>query len=116
MTEVPDPCRVSGWATHGLISELARSTGFFADSLDSQFNMVNKLSEQAFIEMVDKVMQPYTFTPESESKVTNFEEVQDAILGLKVGKLPGPNGIPNGAVQHLPPIVSLLDRFINAIF
>jgi len=66
--------------------------------------------------MVDKVMQPYTFTPESESKVTNFEEVQDAILGLKVGKLPGPNGIPNGAVQHLPPIVSLLDRFINAIF
>jgi hypothetical protein len=66
--------------------------------------------------MVDEAMQPYSFAPESESKVTNFEEVQDAILGLKVGKLPGPHGILNGAAKHLLPIVSLLDRFINAIF
>jgi hypothetical protein len=29
-------------------------------------------------------------------------EVQDAILGLKVGKAPGPNGLPNRALKHLP--------------
>jgi hypothetical protein len=42
-------------------------------------------------------------------------EVQDAIRGLKVGKAPGPDGIPNRALKHLPlSIVSLLILF-NAI-
>jgi hypothetical protein len=66
--------------------------------------------------MVDEVMQTYSFAPESEPKITNLEEVQDAILGLKVGELPGANDIWNGAVKHLPLIVSFLDKFINAIF
>lgn len=29
-------------------------------------------------------------------------EVQDAIWGLKDGKAPGTNGIPNRALKHLP--------------
>jgi hypothetical protein len=41
--------------------------------------------------MVDE----HTFTPASEPNLTNPAEVQDAIRGVKVGKAPGPNGIPN---------------------
>jgi len=63
--------------------------------------------------MVDEAMQPYSFCSQ---KITNVEEVQDSILGLKAAELPGPNGIPNGAVKHLPPIVFLLDKFISVIF
>jgi len=115
MMAAPDPSWVSGWKTHGLISKLAGSTGFLADSLYSLFtcNPVNNPSEPAVIGMVDEAMQPYSFCSQ---KITNLEEVQDAILGLKAAELPGPNGIPNGAVKHLPPIVSLLDKFINVIF
>jgi len=40
-------------------------------------------------------------TPASEPKLTNPVEVQEAIRGLKVGKAPGPNGIPNRALKHL---------------
>jgi hypothetical protein len=29
-------------------------------------------------------------------------EVQDPIRGLKVGKAPGPNGLKNRALKHLP--------------
>jgi len=40
--------------------------------------------------------------PASEPKLTNSEEVQEAIRGLKVSKAPGPKGIPNRALKHLP--------------
>ena len=47
--------------------------------------------------------------PASEPKLTNPEEVQEAISGLKVSKAPRPNGIPNRALKHLPQLaVSLL--------
>jgi hypothetical protein len=68
-----DPSRVSGWETHGLISMLVGSTGFLADGLDSQFNLVNDPSEPAVIEMIDEALRPYSFPPESESKITNLE-------------------------------------------
>jgi hypothetical protein len=35
-------------------------------------------------------------------KFVNPFEVQEAINGLKVGKTPGPNGILNRALMHLP--------------
>jgi hypothetical protein len=34
--------------------------------------------------------------------LTNPEEVQNAIRGLKEGKAPGPDGIPNKPLKHLP--------------
>jgi len=40
----------------------------------------------------------YHMTPANEPKLTNPEEVQEAIRGLKVGKGPGLNGIPNRAL------------------
>jgi len=41
-------------------------------------------------------------TPASEPKLTNPEEVQEAIRGLEVSNAPGPNGIRNRALKHLP--------------
>jgi len=54
--------------------------------------------------------------PASEPKLTNPEEVQEAIRGLKVNKAPDPNSIPNRALKHLPQrAVSLLVLIFNAI-
>jgi hypothetical protein len=48
--------------------------------------------------------------------LTNPEEVQEAIRGLKFSKAPGPNGIQNRALKHLPQrAVSLLVLIFNAI-
>jgi hypothetical protein len=61
-------------------------------------------------------LQAYSYAPASEPKLTNPKEVQDAIRGLKVGKAPGPNGLPNRALKHLPQrAISLLVALINAV-
>jgi hypothetical protein len=55
-------------------------------------------------------------TPASEPKLTNPHGVQEAISGLKVGRAPGPNGIPNRALNHLSKrAVSLLVQIFNAV-
>ena len=55
--------------------------------------------------------------PAIEPKLTNLTEVQDTIRGLKAGKAPGPDGIPNRALKHLPlSVISLLVVLFNAIF
>jgi hypothetical protein len=47
--------------------------------------------------------------------LTNPMEVQDAIRGLKVGKAPGPNGLPNRALKRLSQrAISLLVAIFNA--
>jgi hypothetical protein len=66
--------------------------------------------------MVDVALRSYFLTPARERKLTTPEEVQEAIRGLKVSKAPGPNGIPNRALKHLPQrAVSLLVLLFNAI-
>ena len=70
----------------------------------------------AVIEMVDVELASYFMAPVSEPKLTNPEEVQEAIRGLKVSKAPGPNGIPNRALKHLPQrAVTLLVLIFNAL-
>jgi hypothetical protein len=87
-----------------------------AESLEAQFQPVNDPSVPAVIEVVNEAMRAHSFAPASEPKLTNPTEVQDAIRGLKVGKAPGPDGIPNRALKHLPlSIVSLLVVLFNAI-
>ena len=72
-------------------------------------------SVPAVIEMVDVELRSYFMVPVSEPKLTNPEEVQEAIRDLKVSKAPGPNGIPNRALKHLPQrAVSLLVLIFNA--
>jgi hypothetical protein len=43
-----------------------------------------------------EVAPSYFLTHASKPKLTNPDEVQEAIRGLKIDKVPGPNGIPNG--------------------
>jgi hypothetical protein len=52
--------------------------------------------------MFDLALRSYLPTLTSESKLTNPNEVHEAIWSLKVGRALGPNGIPNRALKHLP--------------
>ena len=86
-----------------------------ADHLEAQFQPVTDPSVPAVIELVDVALRSRLIYPATESKLTNPEEVQIAIRGLKVSKALGPNGIPNRALKHFPqravsssPITSLL--------
>jgi hypothetical protein len=82
---------------------------FFVIFLEVQFQPVNDPPDPAVIEMVGEALQAYSYAPASEPKLTNPAEIQDAIRGLKASKAPGPNGIPNRALKHLPQrAVSLL--------
>jgi hypothetical protein len=66
--------------------------------------------------MVDVALRSYFMTAASEPKLINPDEVQDVIRGLKVSKAPGPNGIPNRALKHLPQrAVSLFAQIFNAL-
>ena len=58
----------------------------------------------------------YLQTPASEPKLTNTDEVREAIRGLKVGRASGPNGIPNRTLMHLPMRdVLLFVQIFNAV-
>jgi len=73
-------------------------------------------SVPAVSEMVDVALKSYFLTPASEPNLTNHDEVQEAIKSIMVGKTPGPNGIPNRALKHLPQrAVSLLAQIFNAV-
>jgi hypothetical protein len=73
-----------------------------ADSLEAQFQPVTVPSVPAVIETVEVALRSYVMTPAREPKLTNPEEVQEAIRSPKVGKVPGTNGIPNRTPRHLP--------------
>ena len=73
-------------------------------------------SVPAVIEMVDVTLKSYFLSSPSERKLTNPENFQVAIRGFKFSKPPGPNGIPNRALKHLPQrAVSLLAQIVNAV-
>jgi len=73
-----------------------------ADSLETRFQPVTDPSVPAVIETVDVALRSYVLTPASEPKLTNHDEVHEAMKGLKGSTFPGPNGIPNRALKHLP--------------
>jgi len=85
-----------------------------ANTLETRFYPVADPSVPAVIEVVDVALGSYYLTP--ELRLTNFDEVHEAIRVLKVGKVQGPNGIPNRALKHHPlRAESLLVRIYNAI-
>jgi hypothetical protein len=87
-----------------------------ADNLKTQFQPVTDPSVPAVIEAVDEGLRSYFMAPASEPKLTNPEDVQEAISGLKVSKAPDPKSILNTALKHLPQrAVSLLVLIFNAI-
>jgi hypothetical protein len=59
-------------------------------------------------------LESYFQSPASEPMLTNPVEVQNAIMGLSVGKAADPDGIPNRALKHLP-MRAVLVHFFNAI-
>ena len=81
-----------------------RSVEALADNLDTQFQPVTDPSVPAVIEMVDVELGSYFLADVSKHKLTNPEEVQEPIRGLKDIKAPGPNGIPNAILltHHFP--------------
>ena len=87
-----------------------------ADSLEAQFQPVTVPSGPAVIEMVVMALMSDLQTPASEPKLTKPDKVREAIKGLKLSKAPGPNGIPNRALKHLPMrAVLLLVQIFNPI-
>jgi len=87
-----------------------------ADSLKTHFQPLTDPSVPAVIEMVDVALRSYFLTPAGEPKLTNPDEVHEAIRCLKFSKAPGPNGIPNRVLKHLPQrTVSLLAQIFNAV-
>ena len=86
------------------------------DSLETQFQPLTDPSVPKVIEMVDVELRSYFLTPDREHKLTNPDEVHEAIMGFKVNKAPVPNGIPNRALKHLPQrAVSLLVQIFNSV-
>ena len=67
-----------------------------ADNLETQFHPVTDPSVPAVIEMFDVALRSYFMTPGSEPKLTNPDEVQEAMKGLKVSKAQGPNSSRTG--------------------
>jgi hypothetical protein len=66
--------------------------------------------------MVHTELESYPQTTASEPLLSNPDEVQRAIKGLKPGKDPGPDGILNRALKHLPKrAVLLLLHIFNVI-
>jgi hypothetical protein len=77
---------------------------------------VNDPSIPAVIKTVDVALGSYFISPASEPQLTTPDEVHEGIRGLTFNKAPGPNGVPNRALKHLPKrTVSILARIINAV-
>jgi hypothetical protein len=77
---------------------------------------VDDPSDPAVIEMVDVAMRAYEYAHASELTLTSLSEVLQSIKGLKFGKVPGPNGVPNRVLKHLPKrATTFLTKVFNAI-
>jgi hypothetical protein len=73
-------------------------------------------SSPAVTEAGDEVMCAYEYAPASEPILNRPSEVQETIKGLKAGKAPGPNGVPNRAMRHLPKrAITFITKLFNAV-
>ena len=103
-------------STGGIALSDSEKAEAFADNLETRFQPVPDPSVLAVIGMIDVALRFYFMTPASQPKLTNPEEVQEAMMDLKVSKAPGPNGILNRALKHLTQrAVSILDPIFNSI-
>jgi hypothetical protein len=86
------------------------------DSLVAHFQPVSDPSSPAVFEVVNEAMRAYEYAPEREPKLTSPSEVLETIKGFMVGKAPGPNGVPNRALRHLPKrAITFLMKLFNAV-
>jgi hypothetical protein len=94
----PTPPLVTQWGIALSDSEKAQALG---DRFEAQFQPLADPLDAAVIETVDVALRAYSYEPAREPMLTDPAEVQHAIRGLKIGKGPGPDGIPNRALKHL---------------
>ena len=73
-----------------------------SDNLGTQFQPVTDFLVAAVIELVDVSLRSYCLIRASEPQLTTPDEVHESIRGIRVSKAPGPNGIPNTDMKHLP--------------
>jgi archaellum component FlaG (FlaF/FlaG flagellin family) len=88
--------------TGGIALSDSEKAEALADILETQFQAVSDPSVPAVIRMADVALRSYFVTTTSELKLTNPDEVHEAIKGLKSRKASDPNGIPNRPLKHLP--------------
>jgi hypothetical protein len=106
------PLQVPG----GLALSGSEKAEALADSLEAQFQPVDAPADPAFTEMVEVAIRAYEYAPASEPTFTTPAEILKAIKGLKVDKAPGPNGVPNRVLRHLPKsAISFLTKVFNAV-
>jgi len=109
----PSPPLVS---TGGIALTDSERAEALADNLEAPFQPVTDPSVPAVIETVEVALKSYFLSPASEPQLTTLDEVHEAIRGIKVSKAPGPKGLPNRALKHLPRrAVYLLARIFNAV-
>jgi hypothetical protein len=80
------------------------------------FQQLDDLSDPAVTELTNEAMRTYEYAPASEPKLTSPSEVLQVIRGLKVGKAPGTNDIPNMVSSYLPKrAITLPTKVFNAV-
>jgi len=96
------------WSTPGESLSETEKDEVLADSLQTQFKPVTDLSVPAVIDIFNVALRSYFLTPASETNWTNPDEVEEAIWGIYVRNVSGPNGISNMALKYLPQRAELL--------
>ena len=86
----------------GIALSVSEKAEALADKLETQFQPMTDPSFPEIIEMVDFGLRSYLMATVSEPKLSNPEEVQVVISGLKFSKTPGRKSIPNRELKHLP--------------
>jgi hypothetical protein len=62
----------------------------------------------------NEAMPAYEYARENRPKLTSPSEAQEEI---KVDKVPGPNGVPNRELRHLPKrAITFVTKLFNAVF
>jgi hypothetical protein len=106
------PLQVAG----GLALSDSVKSEALTESLEAQFQPVNDPSDSAVIEMVNETKRAYEYAPANEPKLSSSSKVLQAIKGLKFGKAPGPNSIPNRVLIHLPKCaITCLTSVFNSV-
>jgi len=86
----------------GIALSVSERAEALADKLETQFQPVIDPYVLAIFEMDDLGLRSYLMATVSEPKLSNPEEVQVVISGLKFSKTPGRKSIPNRELKHLP--------------
>jgi hypothetical protein len=87
-----------------------------ADSLQTQFQPVDHPTHPAVLEKIIEAMGSSDYAPASEPKLTSPSEVIQATGGIKGGKAPCVNGIPNWVLRHVSKrTITFLTKVFTAV-